>query len=281
MDPLKDLTSHLAFKADKKILELEDEEYLRMDIPPHERLSTAILGLRVPSPFASLRTFVFTSLAIFTLLFSITNANSYSKIFMASIQDWSAEEEILVAETTHKEVDLLENSETIVKENDGIFPLGIQPTPFENRLEIPAINVNSRIVEPEFGLDSLIGQDWNALEDQIRSSLLNGLVHYPGTALPGDKGNVFITGHSSNVFWEKSDYNTVFALLPKIEEGDDIFVSYDQVDYHYRVISKKEVTPKEVGILEQGDDKIMTLMTCTPVGTVLRRLVVTAELIED
>ena len=107
------------------------------------------------------------------------------------------------------------------------------------------------------------------------------MVHYPGTALPGDKGNVFITGHSSNVFWEKSDYNTVFALLPKIEEGDDIFVSYDQVDYHYRVISKKEVTPKEVGILEQGDDKIMTLMTCTPVGTVLRRLVVTAELIED
>ncbi|MBT5823736.1 sortase [Candidatus Peregrinibacteria bacterium] len=281
MDPLKDLTSHLAFKADKKILELEDEEYLRMDIPAHERLSTAVLGLKMPSPFASLRTFIFTALVIFTLLFSLTNANSYSKIFMASIQDWSAEEEILVAETTHKEIDLLENSETIVKENDGIFPLGIQPTPFENRLEIPSINVNSRIVEPEFGLDSLIGQDWNALEDQIRSSLLNGLVHYPGTALPGDKGNVFITGHSSNVFWEKSDYNTVFALLPKIEEGDDIFVSYDQNDFHYRVISKKEVTPKEVGILEQGDGKIMTLMTCTPVGTVLRRLVVTAELIED
>ncbi|MBT5516510.1 sortase, partial [Candidatus Peregrinibacteria bacterium] len=273
MDPLKDLTSHLAFKADKKILELEDEEYLRMDIPAHERLSTAVLGLKMPSPFASLRTFIFTALVIFTLLFSLTNANSYSKIFMASIQDWSAEEEILVAETTHKEIDLLENSETIVKENDGIFPLGIQPTPFENRLEIPSINVNSRIVEPEFGLDSLIGQDWNALEDQIRSSLLNGLVHYPGTALPGDKGNVFITGHSSNVFWEKSDYNTVFALLPKIEEGDDIFVSYDQNDFHYRVISKKEVTPKEVGILEQGDGKIMTLMTCTPVGTVLRRLV--------
>jgi LPXTG-site transpeptidase (sortase) family protein len=280
MDPFKDLTSRLAFKADKKILELEDEEYLRMDIPPHERLSTAVLALKRPSPFASLRTFAFTALAIFTLLFSITNAGAYSKIFLASVQDWSAEEEIFVAELTQEEAELLAGNEIIKKDIDGISPLEITPSPFENRLEIPSINVNSRVVEPEFGLDSLIGQDWNALEDQIRSSLLNGVVHYPGTALPGEKGNVFFTGHSSNVFWEKSDYNTVFALLPKVEVGDDIFVTYDQVDYHYKVVSKKEVSPKEVGILEQGDDKIMTIMTCTPVGTVLRRLVLTAELVE-
>ncbi len=164
---------------------------------------------------------------------------------------------------------------------DGLYPLDLRPVSYENRIVIPSIEVNAPVMEPSLGLDALKSEDWNALEDQIRSSLLQGVVHYPGTADPGQIGNAFFTGHSSNVFWEQSPYNTVFALLPKLKEGEDIYITFDQVEYHYKVTSKTEVSPKEVSILKQGDTKELTLMTCTPLGTTLRRLVVKAELVED
>jgi len=163
---------------------------------------------------------------------------------------------------------------------DGILPLNLAVTTYEDRIRIPAIDVNAPIQVPELGVESLKEQDWNALEDKIRDSLLQGVVHYPGTANPGQKGNVFITGHSSNVFWEPSAYNTIFALLPRLQEGNDIYITHNQQEYHYRVTSKKEVSPKDVSVLNQGNGYTMTLMTCTPVGTNLKRLVVIAELIK-
>ena len=85
----------------------------------------------------------------------------------------------------------------------------------DDRISIPSLNIDVPLVKPQLGLDSLKSQDWNALEEQIRSSLQKGVVYYPGTAEPGTRGNFFVTGHSSNFFWEFSKYNTVFALLPK------------------------------------------------------------------
>jgi LPXTG-site transpeptidase (sortase) family protein len=269
------LAEELAFKADRKILHLEEEDHLRVDIPAGERLNLGVLALKIPSRWANMRNFWLTAAGLFLALFLITNAGAYSKWIQAELTDVGSQ----VQEQTQA---LLSNEEEpVIIAQDGIYPLQISPTPHEDRLRIPSIDVNSRVVVPESGLESLIGQDWNELEDQIRESLLNGVVHYPGTADPGERGNVFLTAHSSNVFWEPSPYNSTFALLPKMEVGDDIFVTHDQEEFHYRVISKEEVTPKEVGVLAQGEDFELTLMTCTPVGTTLRRLVVRAELIQD
>ncbi len=274
MKSIQLLAAELAFQADRKILHLEEEDHYRMDIP-----AVGILSLPTfHSPQAKsgyIKRFVVTGLALFMLLFSITNYQAYSQIFMANIQAIGAQEIV-------EEEPLLTVQEPapLLIPDDNIMALNIIPTSYEDRIIIPSINVNSGIIEPKLGLDSLVGQDWNALEEQIRQSLLKGVVHYPGTAEPGDKGNVFLTGHSSNVFWEKSIYNSVFALLPRIEEGDDIYITFEQQNYHYRVTSKREVSPKDVSVLEQGDGHSLTMMTCTPVGTNLKRLVVTAELIE-
>lgn len=275
MKSRRTLAEELAFKADRKILHLEEEDHLRVDIPAGERLNLGVLALKIPSRWANMRNFWLTAAGLFLALFLITNAGAYSKWIQAELTDVGSQ----VQEQTQA---LLSNEEEpVIIAQDGIYPLQISPTPHEDRLRIPSIDVNSRVVVPESGLESLIGQDWNELEDQIRESLLNGVVHYPGTADPGERGNVFLTAHSSNVFWEPSPYNSTFALLPKMEVGDDIFVTHDQEEFHYRVISKEEVTPKEVGVLAQGEDFELTLMTCTPVGTTLRRLVVRAELIQD
>ena len=61
--------------------------------------------------------------------------------------------------------------------------------------------------------------------------------------------------------------------------GDNIFITENQKRYHYKVEEIKEVSPKEVSVLEQGDGKILTLMTCTPVGTRLKRLLLEQALL--
>ncbi len=290
--PFSTLASRLAFQVDRKILQLEEESYVRLDLSAHE---AALLRMPAFSRFGGFKRFAATALVLYLLLFSLTNAPAYYKILQANIQEAGiAQEEAL--EVAHLSSLTLDpwTGETHIKtpteETLALLPVGnteeqllslnLLPTTYDNRIRVPSLNVNAPLVDPQLGLDALKAKDWNTLEDQIRSSLLSGVAHYPGTAEPGKIGNAFYTGHSSNVLWEPSPYNTVFALLPDITEGADIYITQDQKEFHYRVISKKEVSPDDVSILKQGDQKILTLMTCTPVGTTLKRLVVTAQLVE-
>lgn len=113
--------------------------------------------------------------------------------------------------------------------------------------------------------------------------LRGGVVRYPGTALPGETGNVFIFGHSSNYPWVKSDYNDAFALLDTLENGDEITIYYNQKKFTYRVTDRAVVKPGDVKTLESRDHtkKELSLMTCWPVGTTLERIIIFAELVED
>ncbi|MBI5754683.1 class D sortase [Candidatus Peregrinibacteria bacterium] len=147
-------------------------------------------------------------------------------------------------------------------------------TPPDHRLIIPKIGKNVPIVESK--ADNLYSKNWPDLEKELLSDLKRGVVHYPGTAFPGQKGNVFLTGHSSYYPWDDGEYKDVFALLGKLEVGDEIVLFYKQKEYRYKVSDIREVKPNNVDILKQTDDNRLTLMTCTPVGTTLRRLVITA-----
>jgi LPXTG-site transpeptidase (sortase) family protein len=136
-----------------------------------------------------------------------------------------------------------------------------------NRLSIPKIGVDAPIV-------------WNADPANILSDLQKGVAHYVGTALPNMReGNVFITGHSSNFVWDRSPYNHIFANLDKLVAGDLIGLTYEGTRYVYRVKGSVVVRPQEVEVLAQTTDPTLSLMTCTPVGTNLRRLIVRADLI--
>lgn len=106
--------------------------------------------------------------------------------------------------------------------------------------------------------------------------LHNGTVHYPGTALPGQTGNVAIFGHSSGVWWEAGNYKFVFTLLDKLTYNDQIFVDYKGIRYVYQVYNTKVVMPDDMTVLNQGGNHILTLITCTPVGTSQKRLIVQA-----
>ena len=150
--------------------------------------------------------------------------------------------------------------------------------PPDNRIMIPKIGQNIPIKEVDS--KNLVDQNWHGLEEDIQEGLKDGVVHYPGTALPGQRGNVFITGHSSYYLWDPGRYKDVFALLHELVVGDTITVFYNENRYDYKVTEIKVVHPNEVDVLQQTDGKRLTLMTCTPIGTALNRLIVIAEQVE-
>lgn len=151
--------------------------------------------------------------------------------------------------------------------------------PPENRIIIPRLGLNVPLVTPSY--NSLLSENWEGLETDIQDALQMGVVHYPGTARPGQAGNFFVTGHSSYYPWAPGKYKTVFARLHDLEVGDEYWVYYGGDRYRYIVREKKEVKPSNVNVLDQPvGRRFATLMTCTPVGTTLRRLIVTAEEID-
>lgn len=103
----------------------------------------------------------------------------------------------------------------------------------------------------------------------------------PGTALPGEKGNVFITGHSSLPQVTKPNNPKLpFFNLPNIKKQDEIKVVAGGQEFSYIVQGLKIVDPKEVGVINPPDltGRYLTLMTCVPPGFNSKRLVVLAKL---
>lgn len=115
---------------------------------------------------------------------------------------------------------------------------------------------------------------------KVDGEIDKNLVHFPGTAPPGKTGKAVIFGHSSLVqFFSPKNYKSIFSTLPSLKKGEEILVDYDGVRYTYLVEKLEEVQPNESSILAQRyDDSYLSLVTCVPPGTFLRRLVVTARL---
>jgi LPXTG-site transpeptidase (sortase) family protein len=143
---------------------------------------------------------------------------------------------------------------------------GTQIIPAQDTITIPKINVHAPVnYEP------------STAESAIQTALQTGVVHYANTALPGQIGNVAIFGHSSNDWWEAGNYKFVFVLLDKLSPGDQISLDYNSKRYTYVVTGAQVVDPTAVSVLNPTPTPTLTLITCSPPGTSLRRLVVTAK----
>jgi len=120
----------------------------------------------------------------------------------------------------------------------------------------------------------------NALVKVAGDDLMQSLIHYGGTALPGQLGTSVIFGHSTlPQFFSQTNYKTIFSTLPTIKIGDEIIVQSDSVQYSYEVFDMKIVSPKDLTALEQQkDDSYITLVTCVPPGTYWKRLNVHARI---
>lgn len=113
--------------------------------------------------------------------------------------------------------------------------------------------------------------------------LAKGIIQYPGTALPGKRGNAVLFGHSIlPIFYNPKNYLSIFSLLPTLKKGDEILVDYDGISYKYEVEQMFEVMPTDIQVLDQdSSDSFLTLVTCVPPGDPRnpKRLIVRARVI--
>ncbi len=120
------------------------------------------------------------------------------------------------------------------------------------RLDIPRIGVSVMVVE---------GVKYGDLK--------RAAGHIPGTALPGESGNVGVAGHR----------DTFFRPLRSIQRNDIITMSTLQGAYRYRVVRTKVVRPDDVQVLYPTGRDTLTLVTCFPfdyVGPAPKRFIVQA-----
>lgn len=148
---------------------------------------------------------------------------------------------------------------------------GVSPDAF-NAPKISFYNLSIPKLKIENAVVSIGGED-----------LSKSLIQYPGTALPGKRGNSVIFGHSVlPIFFDPKEYISIFSTLPVLKIGDEVFVNYDNVDFKYRVESLFEVNPTDIQVLQQdSSDSFLTLVTCVPPGDPRKpkRLIVRARVV--
>jgi sortase A len=125
------------------------------------------------------------------------------------------------------------------------------------RLDIPRLDISVIVIEG------------------VRAATLRRAVgHIPGTALPGQQGNVGISGHR----------DTFFRPLRNIRRDDMATLTTLAGEFRYRVVSTSIVRPDNIAVLNPTENQVLTLVTCYPfyfVGPAPTRFIVRAERIAD
>jgi sortase A len=145
-----------------------------------------------------------------------------------------------------------------------------EKVPEDSRLIIKKINVSVPIISISSRLDKI-----------LQEGLKKGVVVFPQTALPGEKGNCVIVGHSSNFSWRKGDYDMIFILLDKLKIGDEIEIFWEGEKIKYVIFENPQIVKaNQTEILASVEEPILTLMTCWPIGTDYKRLIVKGKLVK-
>ncbi len=135
-------------------------------------------------------------------------------------------------------------------------------------LSIPEVGIRVPIVNPE-------KTDIKTLD----TALINGVVHYPGSGLPGEKSNVLFFGHSSNLPVVNNPAYKALNGLEYVKLGDDVFVETKNIIYHYRISAIRLTTAEEELISFRSDRRMITISTCNTFGLKSERFVAEAILV--
>jgi sortase A len=117
-------------------------------------------------------------------------------------------------------------------------------------IEIPTLGVSKKLLE---------GVSLNTLD------IAPG--HWPGTAMPGQQGNVVIAGH-------RVSHDHPFKQVDKLKPGDEVIMTTAEGRFVYHVTSTEIVAPDAIWIIDQTPDATATLFACHPPGSTRQRIVV-------
>ena len=163
------------------------------------------------------------------------------------------------------------------------YRLSSVKAPFQKNKEIVPVDKDFGLMIPKLDINVKVFANIDATKPKEYLPILaQGVAHAKGSLLPGQEGNVFIFAHSTDTPLNASRYNAVFYLLNKLEKDEEILVYYQQQKYVYKVMEKKIVAPEKLAdYLKTLRGETLTLQTCYPPGTTLKRLIVTARLVES
>ncbi len=129
----------------------------------------------------------------------------------------------------------------------------------ENNPQLGSISI------PKIGLDT-------ALQQGIRLTTLDrGPGHWPGTALPGQVGNVVVAAH-------RTSHGAEFRHIDALSPGDEVVFSTADGTFTYNVTGTQIVTPDALWITNPTDTPTATLFACHPLGSTAKRIVVNLAL---
>ena len=127
------------------------------------------------------------------------------------------------------------------------------------------------------------GREWFkvVVEGVSVADLKRGPGHYPGTQLPGQKGNFVVSGH-------RTTYGAPFNRVDELEQGDAIVVETRTTWYTYRVTTTQVVEPTAIEVTypvpyRAGEKPVLariTLTSCHPKYSASQRYVVFGQLEE-
>lgn len=133
------------------------------------------------------------------------------------------------------------------------------PRGYEDQIRLGSLAI------PKLGVEA-------PLFEGIRLTTLdNGPGHWPGTALPGDDGNVVVAAH-------RTSHSEPFRNIDQLVTGDTVVFTTDAGENSYEVVGTRIVEPDALWIVDPTDDPTATLFACHPPGSVAQRIVVRLRL---
>ena len=144
----------------------------------------------------------------------------------------------------------------------------IEPSPLPQPMYIPG---ESYALEPVIEIGTIeipkIGLYHPIFHGVTLNNIDNGPSHWPGTALPGQRGNTVFAGH-------RVTHSHPFRRLDELSPGDEVIFNVNNVRSVYRVTGSMVVEPDAVWIADQTQEPTGTLYACHPPGSAAERFVV-------
>jgi sortase A len=134
--------------------------------------------------------------------------------------------------------------------------------PTDPRAPTPEV-VHGTLALPTLGVSQPFG------EGVTLTAIDRGPSHWPGTAMPGQQGNVVVAGH-------RVTRTRPFYDLDLLRPGDPlVFTMHDGTVWHYVHTGTTLVGPDATHIVQQTTAHTATLFACHPKGSAAQRIVAT------
>lgn len=155
----------------------------------------------------------------------------------------------------------------------------ISPWPTSNKKQKQCVWDDMIIIE-KIGVRAPIIWSKSREEEDLQKDMRHGVIHYPGTTMPGQRGNIFIAGHSTYYSSDPGKYKNIFIRLGELKKEEKIKIIIGcEEEYEYEIFQIEPVEPDDQRIfdMKNKDGCTLTLATCWPIGSYKKRLMIKAR----